>query len=346
MNRRASPCAIALLVPVCTAQSYFTTPPGFLDKDGAGETQISHPLEGSTSKNQYMDGGQRGVPRSIAKLEMRRDAYAPANSSYVARTAMIAVILAHCDVSQPSTTFASNYVGGPTKVVQRRSFTFPALVQPPPTGPAPWSLQIVFDVPFAYSGALDLLWEIQTDSLSTSLPLSIDIEAQPFGPGFGSTTYVNPNGGCTTPNGKYTIGYPFSPGTSAGMASLRTFANQAPANAASVLALGLSDAGFLGGFCAQIRTSAEITLPVTSGAGGSIPTQIVTFPWTGGLLQVFAQFASVSGAVPQLSLSDALRFLITNDSYDPKLHRLTAGSVTAATGTHYTSMIPVTRFAY
>lgn len=344
MHPLAPVAVVAFLSPFCTAQSFFSSPPGFLDKDGGGEANISHPLEGTPSRNQYVDGDQRGFAKVITALAFRRDGYTTPSTSYNARTAMVAVVLAHANAAAVSTTFAANYVGSAATVIARRAIAFPSAVQPPPTAPAPWTLLYSFDNPFAYNGTQDLLWEIQTDSMSTTNPYSLDIEAQPFAPGFGSVSYTNPTGGCTTPNGRFSISYPFGPGTSGGMAGLRTFANGAPSNAQSVLALGLSDPGFTGGFCSALRTSAEVSIPAVSGPSGNLGTHIVSFPWTGGLLQVFAQYASLTGG--QLYVSDGLRFLITNEFYAPKLFRVTAGSPSATVGTRYTSMIPVTRFSY
>src|SRR5688572_10895940 len=153
------PLAAFLLTAAVPAQATFTSPAGHASVEGESLSSATAPFAFLEARLQVADGGQRGTPRpGLRRLELRRDGTQPSSSTFGARTAFVAVLLAHTDVTALSSTFANNYAGAPTQVFTRKQLNLPDHAAAPATPPAPWTVTIPFDVSFSYSGTLDLLW--------------------------------------------------------------------------------------------------------------------------------------------------------------------------------------------
>lgn len=347
---RALGCALASTV-VLAAQTQFVTVPQDLDaREGNAVATFVHPFGYSQSRFQYTDGGQRGTARpGISKLELRRDGLA--QGSFPSRTANLALVMAETDVGQLTTNFAANYSGAPTTVFLRKVINVPDLSAAPPTPPAPWTIAFPFDANWNYTGAKDLLWEIQVDAnTGIGAPLALDA-VQIVVPGEGSYSYDGLTS-CTTASGSFTI-YGIAPRTARdGTVTFATYAAQGPVSAPGVLALGLSDPNLVGVFCAPLRTSAEVLVPVATDATGSIGAPsaplALGFPFPGPLT-VFSQFAvadAVQSAVP-IALSDAVRSEIVAWVPDFKVSRLSSTlSANAPSGVRSSYQVLVARLVY
>ena len=341
----------AMIAGTLSGQQAFTVPAGLAAKEGNAAVVHVSPFAYAQGRFQYTDAAQRGTARpNLNKLQLRRDGREPGN--FPARTLMLAVVLAECDAASLTTTFAANYFGAPTTVFSRKQISLPDLSQAPAQPPAPWSLQLPFDLGFSYSGQKDLLWELQLDSNSaTGAPYGLDA-VEIVVPGAGSFFY---NGlvNCTTPLGAFDI-YALPPQTSqANLTTLAVYAERGPSAAAGVLAVGTSDPNLVGLFCAPLRTSAEALLPVTTNALGGIGSAaqpIANTFWFPGPMTLHLQFAALDPTQapwPGIALSDAAAMTIVEWVPRYQVSRLSSTlAATAATGTRSSYHVPVAWFGY
>jgi hypothetical protein len=291
----------------------FTVPLGLEAREGNGCSIWANPFAAPQGRFQYSDAALRGPARpGLQRLELRRDATQV--GTFPARTARVGLLLAECDAAALTTAFAANYAGNASLVFSPKPVAIPDLSALPVGAPAAWSIAIPFDVPWSYSGTLDLIWEVQLDSNSQpGMPLALDsVEAS--APGQGAFAYLGMQP-CTSPNGPFNI-YAQPPATSsAGVVRLACTALRGPSSAIGVLALGLSDPNLTGIFCAPMRTSADVLLPVlgdATGAFGTVQQPIgLVFPFSGPV-SVYAQFAALDPTEPivGLDLSDAVRLQV------------------------------------
>lgn len=315
MNK--SLAGLASILGVCAGLSAqgFTSPIGLEKLEGNG---ISANNYGSftASRMQYCDGNQRGAPKPIGKVSFRRDAYTAPLTSAGARTLDLGFVMAHTDVSvaAPSTTFATNYKGGlSSQVFTVKSVNLPDLNAQPGVL-APFNITLPFDTPFVYNGNDDLLWEVTGKNNTNTGAYYLDTQTNgtTAGGGIGSGIYLGWQG-CTVP-GKtvgFDIIYPSFPVTdAANVSTVRLYATGGPNSSPGILAIGLSDPNLAGLFCAPLRTSADIVIPVSTDATGNIATSAapiaLSFPFPGASqFDLYAQFAALDTAVPALYLSDA-----------------------------------------
>ena len=352
-----TPCfAAALVVPTALAvvdaqTQVFTAPPGFLQTEGPMAAQFNHPFYNAVARFQYVDAGQRGLARpGIKRLELRRDGMQISSSP--TRTVELEVVMAETDAGTQSTTFASNYVTGPVTVFVKKSLTLPDHTQIPVAVPAPFDVQVPFDAPFAFTGALDLLWELRLHANSASgSAYSLDTVDSTV-PGEGQYTYLGFQS-CTTALGPYWVHGVLPRTTSAGIATIGAWAEHAPSSTPTVLAIGFADWGFASYLCAPLRSSAEVMIPVVSDAtghvGGVLAPVGITFPLAKPL-DLYLQFASFDPAQApnlQVALSDAVRYNVV--PYFPvlKVSRLfSLTSATASVGALVSNTMPIVRFTY
>jgi len=357
MSKSISLLTIALLASTAAAQQYFSGPPGYLTTEGNGSTTAFTPFYDKSSRAQWLYGGLRNnVYPAINKFEQRRDGVAAAGN-YPARTIDLAVVMADCDLGSVSTTFASNYLNTPTTVYTKKPTSFPDHSSLPPSSPAPWTVAVPFDSNYLYLGLKDLLLEVQVDNLSGNVTYSMDCVnlGSSTTPGQGSYSYLNTAGKCTTPNGAFDI-FGRNPQTDASQkCTLSSYAVRGPSNAAGVWALGISDPNISGVLCAGLRTSADVTVPITTDAVGGIGSSTalitLTFP-IGGAFSVYTQFAAIDATqagIP-VALSDAVQNnIVQNIGGAPTaafLYAYGTNGSAAVSGTSYPSYIAVTRFTY
>lgn len=311
------PTSLLLLASSLAAQSYTTSPSGYLTTESTTSPPFSTtPFYSANSRYQYFDGSNKGAPKTFKALSVRRDG--TATGTFPARTLNLALILSHTNLATASTTFASNYVGTPTTVIARKSFNLPDISALPTTPPAPFGvIDFPFDAgsSFAYDGVQDLLIEFQVDGTTpASSSYSLDTVDVPTSPGVGTTSYINSSDACTTPGNtsKFWI-FVQAPTTDASnVSSLKNYAVRGVANAAGAWVLGLSDINLGGIFCATLHSSAEIIVPVTfdaaGGVGSSTAPLIASFPFPGAFT-AYTQFACLDNSqAPQpLALSDAAK---------------------------------------
>lgn len=352
MRHARTICGCLAVCATLTAQTQtFTAPPGHANQEGESAVQYTLPFANAVARHQYVYGGLSGTPRpNLAKLEARRDGTALATCP--ARTAYVAVLLSHADLRAQTNVFANNYKGTPTVVFARKLVNLPDHTTPPAAPPAPWTLAIPFDTQFSFSGNDDLLVEFQLDSNSNAVHgYSLDaVDATPGGAG--SFQYIDTLGSCTTPNGKFWI-FGRTPVTAVTHAvTFQTYGVRAPGSAAGVLALGLKDPDLRGLLCAPLRTSAEITLPLTSDAAGNFGSAMapitLQFPFPGPMT-LYTQFAALDATQSGLpiALSDAVRSTIV--PFTPGIevsHLYDWSSATAVSGTRGGLYVPVLRLSY
>jgi hypothetical protein len=351
-----------LLLPVLAAppaaQTTFTSPPGFVAREGPTSTASTHFAYYAASRTQYLDGGQRGTPRAnIDQARFRRDA-AASPTLYAPRTVNAGFLLAHCDLvanPTPSTTFATNYKTTPTQVYTVKPTNLPDHGPQPRTMPAPWDVVFLFDAPFSYNGSDDLLYEVTGNgNVLPAAPYNLDAVSgnAAVGGGTGDFRYNGWTACVVPPNRAQFDILSEAPRTHASNVTTMSWnAERGPVSSPAVLALGLSDPNLSGPFCAPLRTSAEVVVPAgTTTATGTILPVGVSFPAPVGPVDLYGQFAAVEPTALALYLSDATQHLVVPYTPSTTLNvwRVqNASSDTAAMGsTPSRASIPVVEFRH
>ncbi len=337
--RQASGVSLLLLAAVLPAQA-FTSPRGHETQECFGPAATTqHPFYAAVARFQYVDGTQRGTPRSgISALELRRDGETPPGVHPARKITKLTLLLAHADLGRIGTWMPSNYLGQPTSVVSAQKLDLPAL-DAAPSVPAPWSIVIPFQssTTFSYDGVSDLLFEFQCEQDPLTADQKYCLEAANDTPaGQGAVSYLDTSllGSCQTVFGNFWQVVPLPQTSAAGLVTLRTVGSGGPASSTGVWALGLSDPKLTGIFCAPLRTSAELLLPATSNALGQVGAGTaplaLSFAYPGPLT-LYSQLALLDGG--GLKLSDACALRVVGPGAIRPLRRISAtnASGTAAT---------------
>lgn len=335
-----NPCALlvgaTLLVAPVLTQRTVTFPAGFdATESYSAPAASAHPFYAANARWQLLYTSARGSAYvGIQKLELRRDG-GTAAGVFPARTTNLVVLFAHGEATTFSTQFSGNYVGTPVKVVSRKGFNLPDLSAASPS-PAPWGVAIPFDaaLTFDYDGGHDLLVEFQCDG-TTPVDKSWPLEAVDSGsPGIGQVGFFDGFGYCTTQNGQF-LSFPRPPETSStGTVTIASFARGAPNNAPGALGIGLSDPNLPNIFCAKLRTSAELLVPVTASALGEIGTPIAPLVLQGpfaGPVVFYMQYVALDplqAPKPTVALSDAAKVRVVAPTASVRLLRLFSTSAT------------------
>lgn len=337
-----------LLAASLTSQTYFAAPPAFASTEGESAVSFNHPFTAAKARYQYCHGNLRGTAQpGIKSVAFRRDGVAPTSAEYEPRTATLAILLAHANFATLTTTYASNYLTPAVTVFTPKNVNLPDHSSKPTTAPAPWSITLPFDVQWSYNGTNDLLLELQVDAGSSIKGYSLD-SVDTRQAGLGTVTYLDPTQKCTTANGPYEF-YAYAPLTNAAnTVNLRVYGIGAPSSTPSALLVGLSDPNVIGAFCAPLRSSLELTVPLTSSSTGALGTSgaplTYNFP-TGMPFGLYLQFASLTAIPKAVHLSDAARVDIRlgNDGIAVKQVANRFDEL-AATGTLTSLFVPVVRF--
>lgn len=327
------PCALAASL---AAQRTVTIPRGFDNVESlSAPASTAHPFHAKFARYQLLDSSLVGTPiLGIQKLELRRDGETAAGT-FPARTTNLQLLIAHGNAATFSTQFAANYVGAPVKVVASKAFNFPDLSAAGPS-PAPFGISIPFDsgMKFDYDGSHELLIEFQCDTTtpdSKPWPLeAVDSSA----PGVGQVGFFESFGYCTTANGPFLIFARPPETSSAGQVTITTYALGAPNLAAGALALGFSDPNLPNVFCARLRTSADLVVPVTASATGEMGTAttplVLRGPYSADLT-LYLQYVALDplqAPLPGVALSDGAKARVVGPTRKVQLLRTSATSAT------------------
>ena len=234
-----------------------------------------------------------------------------------------------------STQFGSNYVGAPVKVVAKAAFNFQDLSAASPS-PAPWGISIPFDSGqiFNYDGQHELLIEFQCDT-TTPADKSWPLEAvDTTTAGIGQVGFFEPFGYCTTQNGPFLI-FPRPPETSAaGVVTVASFAKGAPNSAPAALGFGFSDPNLANVFCAKLRTSADLLIPLTASATGELGTPLAPLvlqgPYSGDVV-FYLQYVALDPSQqprPAVALSDGAKVRVVGPTNAASMLRVFSTSAT------------------
>jgi hypothetical protein len=336
------------------AQGFFTSPIGLAEHEGNGISAVNFGTYAG-SRMQFLDGNQKGTARpNLKSIRLRRDSYQPPNTTAGARTIDLGIVMAHTNQAAPSTTFATNYLNNQsTQVYTVKTTNLPDLTAQPVT-PAPWSITLLFDAMFSYDGVNDLLWEVTgaNNSAPSTYYLDTATNGSIAGGGSGGFQYNGWTACIVPPNTAQFDIIASTFGTdAANLTSVRWYAQRGPVSSPGALGLGLNDPNLVGPFCAPLRVTPLIAIPVMTDASGNIGSSaapiLVSFPFPGSAtFRLHAQFAAVDVPNLRLYLSDATAHTLS--AYSPPTTRACTAirnttSATATTGSSSTFCI-VARF--
>lgn len=270
-------CTALSVFGVALAAQNVTSPPGYLATDGGGAAwDFVGAYAGQYTHVVHVDQAfvSQGA-RTIRSLALRRDAGAPTDSTYVARSLPVQIAVAHSDFSRIingesiedsalrltpwQTVFADRVVSMPSFVNQ-------------PTGVAPWQLTFPFDSAFAYTAAGALTVHVRfgpNPSTPSNYPLDSSGELSEE-----VATGIGLNGGCQVAgrSGPMRLSSMlFNYGDIGSQTVLRCILDRGVGSAPWILCVGLSDPNVAIGACTPVRTSAQLVIGagVTSSAGYS-----------------------------------------------------------------------------
>jgi hypothetical protein len=184
--------ALCVLAGSALAQNFTYSPASAGTTEQNANNTI--PFWYGSARYQQVHGSLRGAPRLLQAISIRRDGMLGTFGSAVARTIDAEMVMAHTNFATVSGTFASNYAGTPVTTVNRRMINLPDWTANLGS-PAPW-LAIPHDNPFAYTGNLDLLWELRIHSNTNTGSYPADAFSG-FNFDIGSATNVSFGTGCT-----------------------------------------------------------------------------------------------------------------------------------------------------
>ena len=130
--RRVELVRAALLSSCCAAagaQGPLTSPSGYL----ASEGDSFHPWLVATERRfQQVDATHRGAAHpALRSIAFRRDATLHAGYTQPSKTFDLTVLMGYSDLATFGTTFAANYKGAPTTIVQPRQVSVPTWTPAP-----------------------------------------------------------------------------------------------------------------------------------------------------------------------------------------------------------------------
>ncbi|MHC4513518.1 MAG: hypothetical protein ACYTGW_00100 [Planctomycetota bacterium] len=169
--RKLSILAAALgLASVAFAQSPpFTTPPGYLTKEGSqlGGTGSGYSYYFGRYSNahfQVADGEMKALGVKVLNaVGFRLDYRSHSTSTAMGRTwTNVTLSLAECDITKMTSTWTKNNITTPT-VVHSAAVTWPSQTGNPTTSPAPWDAKLKFPFKgvYAFTAKNDLLLDYQ-----------------------------------------------------------------------------------------------------------------------------------------------------------------------------------------
>ncbi len=295
---------------------------------------------------QQVHGDIRGTPRSISSLAFRRDG--TVMLAIPARTVVLDMFIGEVDMALIGPTFAANFTSPRLQVVTNRTVNLPDHTVPPITIPTPFTVVFPFDVPYAHSAALDLIYEMRIHSNSNAAFYALDAAVGNVFAGVTGTAAAMGTG-CTTSNGVMQLRW--SGLTTNPFHLLKWDVVNAPTSAQIVLLVGLPIAFPLPGVCEQVFTTGQyFTLQGTTSTAGvyATPTSLsFRYNPTFAGLTLATQAASFDTGQPNapLVLSNGLLVGISDLGAAVQCARVVAvGTSTATTGTVNRHFATITEF--
>ena len=245
---RAVSLTLALIAPLA-AQIEMVSPPQYRDMGGARGSMEPFWAQG---RYQQLDGNLRGAPRVLRGLAWRL------GESATSRLFELEVAMTEGDQARATSQFTANYAAPPVSVFVRKALGLP----PQPrllVRPASFGLSAPFDVPFLYSGNLDVVWEV----LSWVGTVQPTVDGVDDWGGtqlvLGATWVSGP--GCT-PSSQYTTAWSVTRTGGNGKTTLEWQVSGGPMSAPAVLMVGTSNPDLaVPGLCSRLLTDAAIQLP-------------------------------------------------------------------------------------
>ena len=263
MRRQFMPALCALVAGPVAAQSFVVSPLQYTGYEAAAASDA--PFSGA-GRSQQIHGDLRGTARSFTGIAWRRDGQIATNPTLTARTLDMEVLMANSTYASASATYANNYVGSPTTVFTRKSVGLPDQTQQPDS-PAPWTVNLAFDVPFPYAGTNDLVWELKQYSNvgQPSTAYWCDAVSGRDSAALGGSASVGT--GCTTAHGIMRLRSVFTTNAGNGTLGLAWSLSGGPTNTVSVLLVG--------------RTNPNVFLPLLCPPGNYLYTDLAFFALVG-----------------------------------------------------------------
>lgn len=347
---RTPACCLTALLLVATASGQnFVVSPSFAAtaESNSGNTI---PWWSASARYQQIHGDLRAMPRVFQGLFLRKDA--GTSNSAIARTIDTELYLCDSSFAAATTTFASNYIGTPTRVIDRKNVNLPAITSSQGS-PEPWNIAFLFDRPFVYPAQNDLLWEIVIFANTATSVYSLDAYQ-------GSDTLTGPSAilgtGCT-PSGKTKpVGLAGNvvARRSDGSHTLRWTLTGGPNTSPGVLLLGPADPNTpVPGLCVNLRTAPLLDAALTTDASGGATVGPFGVAFSaaavGSLLyvQAFVLDPGLGSGLP-LAGSNGLQNTVPDlPAVQEPIQRIYATSATATSGSRETySYGLVSRFLY
>ena len=159
--------AFSVVVPgatSCTPTAYSPAPYAAVE----ATSNNVFPFGGATSFSyEQVHPDLRGVPLTVNRLSLRRDGPAP-TAGHPARSVTLALYMGGANAAATTTNFLGNYATARTTVVAAKTILLPDLSinlgSPSPT----WDVQLPLDVPFAWAGTHDFLWEARVTATNAA----------------------------------------------------------------------------------------------------------------------------------------------------------------------------------
>ena len=274
---------------------------------------------------------------AFKKLHMRRDGTVPDSSDYVARTAPFIVRMAHADyakvVNGAPVADATLRKGLWQTVFAEKPVNLPSFVTKPATTPAPWSIAIVLDAPFAYNGddALAIGMRIGPAGTLQNKPYPFDSHGKVS---TSSATGTKLGLGCLTGSGRFTLTPQLqSYGDAGSPAYLQLSVDYGKPSAPLTVLLGTSNPALAFGGCELLYTSGQIVFsPGVTSSGGTF-ANYVELKHSNALVgaSFWLQAAQPDGGQPAVpvALSNGSKLVYPANPSLPQVaseHRWTVGS--------------------
>ena len=182
MSNVPSTTTVLALGAVLSAQSYVTSPPGFVSTANTGLGSYSITFGAYyDERSQIADGNYKGSAFLISEIALRRDEQNLAAHNAIGKTwADFQLKVGDCDTTKLTNDWNTNFTNPPT-LLMSGSLNWPTATQQAPTPPEPWgdllpvkggcvtsggktkctALLFPFSTPYLYTGANDLLWDFQ-----------------------------------------------------------------------------------------------------------------------------------------------------------------------------------------
>ncbi len=266
MNNHYVLLGAVALAAVLPSQN-MTSPPGYLGAEGAGSyVDVAGGMAGMYTHYVHVDDSlrQQGA-HSIRKLYLRRDGQAATNAAYSARPLAVEVRMALAD-------FRKVINGGGVEdnvlrltpwqtVFADRPVSFPSFVNKPATAPAPWSIALTLDTPYAYQPTGAFAVHIRVAPSATMPPSNYPFDASGEEGAAQPSLEAISQGCALNGNGIQLSGFVANYGDPRTKSFLGAYLSRGVPSTPWVLGLGVSDSNFQFGGCDALRTSADVVLP-------------------------------------------------------------------------------------